>query len=308
MRNESGDLFLNLNKEYLPINPNGTLLDYQQELKKYYHNQISFHFYNSTFEEYAITTPLDFIIDKDFYLTNCNEIYYVLVNKDPFFDRDDCINQQMNKSLDEVLNSSSIRGFQKEKLKDLVTGMIDNIGTYNKKLIEVKMVKNIVLNLINQLSIKEKKALELLEFKIRLLKKNLARLEEKKQDYELKIERKTKKQIKIMLFALITQILLVQYGTYYAFSWDIMEPITCLLGVIDLIIPYFFWLKTQKEYNYENLKESMVNGRKMKGIRDIIEEIGEIKENIECFNKRRIFLTEKKEVVLEEIMKKSNKI
>ena len=36
----------------------------------------------------------------------------------------------------------------------------------------------------------------------------------------------------------------VQYGTYVAFSWDIMEPITCGMTLGDAILAYFFWIKS----------------------------------------------------------------
>ena len=39
-------------------------------------------------------------------------------------------------------------------------------------------------------------------------------------------------------------------GTYVLFSWDIMEPITCMLGVLDLIIGYVYWMSSNKDYSF----------------------------------------------------------
>jgi len=52
----------------------------------------------------------------------------------------------------------------------------------------------------------------------------------------------------------VFQFALVQYGTYVAFSWDIMEPITCTMTLGDVIIGYYFWLITGKPYNLTDVR------------------------------------------------------
>jgi hypothetical protein len=47
--------------------------------------------------------------------------------------------------------------------------------------------------------------------------------------------------------------MLTQYGTYVAFSWDIIEPITCLMTLSDALIAYFFWLRTGRPYEISGL-------------------------------------------------------
>lgn len=42
------------------------------------------------------------------------------------------------------------------------------------------------------------------------------------------------------LGGLCVQFLLSQYGTYYAFSWDIIEPITACVSLSDAVAAYFF--------------------------------------------------------------------
>lgn len=45
----------------------------------------------------------------------------------------------------------------------------------------------------------------------------------------------------------------MQYGTYKLFSWDIMEPIACMLESFDMIIAYLFWMSTQEDYDLEDI-------------------------------------------------------
>ena len=47
----------------------------------------------------------------------------------------------------------------------------------------------------------------------------------------------------MLFFATIgAQFSLFQYGTYVAFSWDIIEPITACTSLLDAVAAYFFWI------------------------------------------------------------------
>ena len=50
------------------------------------------------------------------------------------------------------------------------------------------------------------------------------------------------------------QFALSQYGTYVAFSWDIMEPITACVTLTDAIAGYFFWLWSGKPWDLDSLR------------------------------------------------------
>lgn len=50
---------------------------------------------------------------------------------------------------------------------------------------------------------------------------------------------------------LLTQFFFTQYGTYYLYSWDIMEPITCMMTMGDTAIGYYFWIFT-RGFKYES--------------------------------------------------------
>ena len=56
--------------------------------------------------------------------------------------------------------------------------------------------------------------------------------------------------VSIILF----QFMLSQYGTYVAFSWDIMEPITACVSLSDAIAGYMFWLWTGKPWDLDSLR------------------------------------------------------
>lgn len=62
---------------------------------------------------------------------------------------------------------------------------------------------------------------------------------------------------------LLLQFAATQYGTYIAFSWDIMEPITCAMTLADAGIAYSFWVWSGKPYDIDGLK-SFYFERKLK--------------------------------------------
>lgn len=50
------------------------------------------------------------------------------------------------------------------------------------------------------------------------------------------------------------QFVAVQYGTYVAFSWDIMEPITACISLIDAICGYYFWIWSKNSWNLDSIR------------------------------------------------------
>jgi len=45
-----------------------------------------------------------------------------------------------------------------------------------------------------------------------------------------------------------------QYGTYVAFSWDIIEPITACVSLTDAIAGYYFWMWAGKPWDLDSLR------------------------------------------------------
>ncbi len=65
----------------------------------------------------------------------------------------------------------------------------------------------------------------------------------------------------------VSQFAMIQYGTYIAFSWDIMEPITCGMTLGDAVCGYFFWIWSGKPYTLDGLKEHFYKRKQLKMIK-----------------------------------------
>ena len=53
---------------------------------------------------------------------------------------------------------------------------------------------------------------------------------------------------------IMLQFMLSQYGTYVAFSWDIMEPITACVALSDAVLGYLFWCYSGRPWNLDSLR------------------------------------------------------
>lgn len=91
------------------------------------------------------------------------------------------------------------------------------------------------------------------------------------------------------------QMVFTQYGTYYQYSWDIMEPICCLFGIFDMIAGYAYWLGNTKEFDYEifehNYIESKVS-KEFQGVSGFNEDLHDIESMIQHMELYKTLLTE----------------
>ena len=66
---------------------------------------------------------------------------------------------------------------------------------------------------------------------------------------------------------IMAQFALSQYGTYIAFSWDIMEPITACVSLSDAIAGYYFWLWSGKPWDLDSLRSHYYERELKKNLR-----------------------------------------
>lgn len=106
---------------------------------------------------------------------------------------------------------------------------------------------------------------------------------------EILADRYATRRLKTFCGFIFAQFAVVQYGTYYLYSWDIMEPITCLMTIGDTCLGYFFWMVSgRKEYGldgiYQWFFERKLNKlyRKRKLDRQEVEHADEIIKSLEA--------------------------
>lgn len=143
-------------------------------------------------------------------------------------------------------------------ISNFLRKLMSEINQTSGDKIDSNFVRVSIKKILGEISLKEKNYENDLDSQLICINKKIENLESKKNLIAEELDKKGKKRVNYFLTFLIGQIALIQYGTYVAFSWDIMEPITCLLGVLDMIIAYVFWLRSDRDYSFEGMKEHYV--------------------------------------------------
>eukprot|EP00922_Rhytidocystis_sp_ex-Travisia-forbesii_P017390 GHVS01025944.1.p1 GENE.GHVS01025944.1~~GHVS01025944.1.p1 ORF type:complete len:370 (+),score=90.84 GHVS01025944.1:466-1575(+) len=94
------------------------------------------------------------------------------------------------------------------------------------------------------------------EMKTRLeqLYKTAKPLEESKALLDRRVQRYGQLCVWSCVFAFSLQWTMLFYGTYYLFSWDIVEPLTYFLGSIDAVVGYIFAATMKRNYSASSLR------------------------------------------------------
>ena len=67
--------------------------------------------------------------------------------------------------------------------------------------------------------------------------------------------KKAKRYLNFFVSVFLIQYGFVQYGTFVAFSWDVIEPITCAMTLGDACLAYLFWMISKKPYTLNGIRE-----------------------------------------------------
>lgn len=87
------------------------------------------------------------------------------------------------------------------------------------------------------------------------LEKKLQNLSTIKNDVQKRFDRSSRRRLKVLYSIIALQMFFTQYGTYYLYSWDIMEPICCLFGIFDMTVAYAYWLMKTRDFDFENFED-----------------------------------------------------
>mmetsp|Transcript_23544 Transcript_23544/g.27274 ORF Transcript_23544/g.27274 Transcript_23544/m.27274 type:complete len:368 (-) Transcript_23544:14-1117(-) len=242
--------FLNLPGRTLVIDPTSPVSNLAAKAKMTYSDIVEFKIFDEKFTEFGIMTPMQIVMNGDFQLKINNEWYSVLTStEDPLFEVEPASTYNYH-SVYALCQKVGLSQRQSVVLGSFAGQLIEGIHKHLSKEIDKKFVIMITQKTLLNSALRAKSTIADIETKISFLREKLARYEEHQKALDTKLENKARRRLKWFFGWIFTQIVLLQYGTYSAFNWDIMEPITCLLGILDLIIAYSFWLMTNKGYSY----------------------------------------------------------
>ncbi|OMJ95207.1 hypothetical protein SteCoe_1412 [Stentor coeruleus] len=234
------------------LNPIKALRDLRNEISQYYKG-LPIEFFGIDNTKLSLgSSVLDSIADP-LYIKIGEDKTFVLYNLD--------VNQLY------LTPSQRILVQQYEKEKNLIREEAEVIGTFNyyilKELNDISsnmitsetfglIVKNAILKYGTQVL----QQIQTLEAQLELLKSNHAFEIDAHKEATKKAEIYSNKVIKRWYYVIVLQFLGVQYGTYRLYSWDIMEPFTCMTAMADISFGYLVWLMCGKKgFGIEGLKK-----------------------------------------------------
>jgi len=257
--------------------------------------------FDESFVEISDTAPA-LILLMDNFLLKINEEWYSIISstEDPLFnvklDHD-----VKEKNIHNMCNNAGYTMRQTAIMSSLISSLAEDLSNHAHTQVDSHIVKTILDKNIYERSLKAKATIEQLDMKLEFLRKKLASLEEIKASVDDKLLHKAKKRLGYFSSFLFAQILAIQYGTYVAFSWDVMEPMTNLLGILDVIIAYGFWMATNKSYSYANIGKNYIEKKRERFYKKVdfdVEEYEEIKNLITLLETQKLLLSPKVEDLL----------
>lgn len=155
--------------------------------------------------------------------------------------------------------------------------------------INAGMLASIIRGEVQKDSLTSKTDLILIEEMLSTLYTKKEFLLELKEEARLDSENSAKRRVRMLFYLVSAQILFSQYGTYVKYSWDILEPITCLFGIFDMIVGYSYWMMNDKNFSYENFEKGYLDQRvekdlgKQIGFEEEMEDITSMIEHMEVY-------------------------
>jgi hypothetical protein len=70
--------------------------------------------------------------------------------------------------------------------------------------------------------------------------------------------------VKLFSTFIFAQVAFLHYFIYFNLSWDIMEPVTVILGNFDILVAYYFFLLKGQNYSPEVWKNSIIASKRLK--------------------------------------------
>lgn len=226
---------------------------------------------SNDFIEYHDTTPLFFVMRDQFYIQiNNNQTIAVRNFQENEFWPIQSINLQSEAIEEYQKNAIALNPIKREVMSPFVSRVYYEI---EKEAVETQITSNAVKSVVREVikhhtqHISNKKDLYR-EF-LKVLYKKKDHYDQIKLDIRESYKLKSHKRLKRLFYLIGLQIVFTQWGCYYKYSWDIMEPITCLFGIFDAFLMYAYWLGAQNEATYTNFENKYLDNMVEKKLDDI---------------------------------------
>ena len=203
-------------------------------------------FLDNSNNTYYPATPVQRILTENFYIkAESQSCYYVVVNG-PLIPPSDS-------SIMERANAHPV-------LQTTLAGSLTELSrteSVERGTLPSMLLKNVM---ISALYLKEERVR--LESMLKVVEERMEEIEGDIREAEERLRIRSRRRVRWFTSFLMGQAAILHYFIYFNLSWDIMEPITCILANIDILVGYYFFLLKGVTFSPANWVDSMVKNRR----------------------------------------------
>ena len=94
---------------------------------------------------------------------------------------------------------------------------------------------------------------------LKIVNRKIDSFEEEIREVYVKVEKKSAKTMRRFTNFLLAQYGFVHYLIYFRYSWDILEPVTCILANFDIFCAYYFFIMKGRSWSLGEMHSNYFN-------------------------------------------------
>lgn len=265
-------LELRLHMKNIRLKKSATLEEVKAVMRQNFPFMKQIEFFDIDMLRYHPESRLEYVSRTDFIIKINNSNDFMIVNE--LVDYKEIFQNEKEKEdweIKDLIESVNRKGISSQILTEFVSCLMSDIQSLGRHEYRVEDLKQIIRAKINTDSIQFQKRKAFYDNIAHFLKERIQTQKNMEDLIVQKNEKRAMVSLRALSFVVMMQLGFTQYGSYIGYSWDIIEPMVCLFGCVDIFCAYAYWyfFKTNFDYqlvyekNLQKLKESDINYKKI---------------------------------------------
>jgi len=265
-------LELRLHMKNIRLKKSATLEEVKAILRQHFPFMKQIEFFDVDMLRYHAESRLEFVSRTDFIIKINNSNDFMVVNE--LVDYKEVFQNEKEKEdweVRQLIESANRAGISSQILTEFVSCLLVDVHGKCHEEYRVEDLKQIIRTKINTDSIQFQKRKAFYDNINNFLKERIQIQKSMEDLIAQKNEKRAMFSLRALSLVVMMQLGFTQYGSYVGYSWDIIEPMVCLFGCVDIFCAYAYWylFKTNFDYqvvyekNLQKLKERDINYKKI---------------------------------------------
>ncbi len=263
---------LRLHMKNILLKQSSTLEEVKSVLRSNFPFMKQIEFFDIDMLRYHPESRLEYVSRTDFIIKINNSNDFMVVNE--LIDHKEVFQNEKEKEdweIKQLIESVNRKGISSQILTEFLSCLVSDIQHSGRREHGIEDIKRIIRSKINTDSIQFQKRKAFYDNITHFLKERIQVQKGMEDLIVQKNERRAIMSLRALSMVVLMQLSFTQYGSYIGYSWDIIEPMVCLFGCVDIFCAYAYWFffKTNFDYqvvyekNLQKLKERDANYREI---------------------------------------------